>query len=149
MFPQNTLISLLGRVVAINLEGGKLPPYKHIFRLEDDMAIPKDELPVREILDTIHPQGRDASQMILGLDDLLVLFCECEDESDLEKPYYIYATPAPDVLYPETHGSPCCPNCKNKKKKNGEQPVQGPQQYKCREIDDCPIRGHRTIIRIL
>lgn len=113
------------------------------------MAVPKEKLPVRKMLESISPQSKEASQMILGLDDLLVLFCECEDENDLEKPYYVYATPDPKVLYPNTSGKPCCPNCKDKKGKDGRAAIQGPQQYKCREIDDCPIRGHRTIIRVL
>ena len=110
------------------------------------MVVSKEKLPVRKMLETAVPMSEEASKIILGLDDLLVLSCECDDENDIndiEEPIYIYAIPVQNRDFiPGVARTTTCPHCNTTA-------AHGVHQYVCREIDDCPIRGHRTIIRIL
>lgn len=81
----------------------------------------------------------ESSWNALALEDLLV-YKKIYDEDDASSPIIFLCTPNLISIYPP-NGVPVCPYCKSK--------LNNIQQYKERDIDDCPSLGRRVILHIL
>lgn len=95
---------------------------------------------IRDYMITHEPQDCMASEMILGLDDLLV-YEVIRDGKEIGTPIVYMCTPNLKSIYSNTNGVPVCPNC--------HKTAYNTNAYRIRDLTDIPQDNRRVVLRIL